>query len=173
MFSLYIPKLKFMKIDFKNLLCIFFWLSDSSVGKDGEESACNAGDPGLIPWFGRFTGEGIGYLLQYSWASLVPQLVKNPPAMRETWVWSLGWEDSLEKGKGHPLQYSGLENSMDCICVVHGVAKSRTQLSDFHFQDSHSEGLHENGEKKKGYLRSDFQAEDWKCRRLKMPIGFF
>ena len=46
MFSLYIPKLKFMKIDFKNLLCIFFWLSDSSVGKDGEESACNAGDLG-------------------------------------------------------------------------------------------------------------------------------
>ena len=86
MVSLYIPKLKFMKIDFKNLLCIFFWLSDSSVGKDGEESACNAGDPGLIPWFGRSTGEGIGYLLQYSWASLVPQLVKNPPAMQETWV---------------------------------------------------------------------------------------
>ena len=72
-----------MKTDFENLFCIFFWLSDSSVGK---ESACNAGDPGSIPWFGRSTGEGIGYLLQYSWASLVPQLVKNPPAMQKTWV---------------------------------------------------------------------------------------
>ena len=65
---------------------------------------------------------------------------------------------SSGEGKGYPFQYSGLENSVDCI--VHGVAKSPTQLSDFHFQDSHSEGLHENGEKKKGYLRSDFQAEN-------------
>ena len=48
---------------------------------------------------GRSLGEGIGYPLQYSQASLVAQLVKNPPAMRETWVWSLGWEDPLEKGK--------------------------------------------------------------------------
>ena len=68
----------------------------SSVGK---ESACNAGDPHSIPGSGRSTGEGIGYLLQYSWASLVPQLVKNPPAMWETWLRSLGWEDPLEKGK--------------------------------------------------------------------------
>ena len=57
------------------------------------------------------------------------QLVKNPPTMRETWVQSLGWEDPGE-GKGYPLQYSGLENPMDCI--VHGVAKSRTRLSNFH-----------------------------------------
>ena len=48
---------------------------------------------------GRSAGEGIGYPLQYSWVSLVAQLVKNPPAMRETWVQSLGWEDPLEKGK--------------------------------------------------------------------------
>ena len=60
------------------------------------------------------------------------QLVKNPLAMQETWVRSLGWEDpSPGEGKGYPLQYSGLENSMDC--VVHGVAESRTRLSDFHF----------------------------------------
>ena len=53
----------------------------------GKESACNAGDPGLIPGSGRSTGEGIiGYPLQYSWASLVAQLVKNLPAMQETWV---------------------------------------------------------------------------------------
>ena len=65
----------------------------------GEESTCNAGDPGLIPGSGRSTGEGIGYPLQYSWASLVSQLVKNLPAMQETWIQSLDWEDPLEKGK--------------------------------------------------------------------------
>ena len=105
-------------------------------------------------------------------ASLIALLVKNPPAMQETLVQSLGQEDPLEKdrlptpvilgfpcgsagkesarnagdlgsipglgrspgeGKGYPLQYSGLENFMDCI--VHGVPKSRTQLSDFHFHE--------------------------------------
>ena len=69
---------------------------DSSIGK---ESACNAGDSGLIPGLGRSAGEGIGYPLQFSWTSLVAQLVKNPPAMWETWVRSLGSEDPLEKGK--------------------------------------------------------------------------
>jgi len=56
---------------------------DSSVGK---ESFCSAGDPGLIPGSGRSAGEGLGYALQYSWVSLVAQLVKIPPAMGETWV---------------------------------------------------------------------------------------
>ena len=65
----------------------------------GKESACNAGDPGSILGSGRSTGEGIGYPLQCSWASLVAQLLKNTPAMQETWVRSLGWEDPLEKGK--------------------------------------------------------------------------
>ena len=69
---------------------------DSSAGK---ESACNAGDPGLIPGSGISPGEGMGYLLQYSWAFLVAQLVKNLPAMWETWVQSVGWEDPLENGK--------------------------------------------------------------------------
>ena len=69
---------------------------DSSVGK---ESACSAGDPGSISGSGRCPGEGIGYPLQYSWASLVAQLVKNWPAMQETWIQSLGWEDPLENGK--------------------------------------------------------------------------
>ena len=67
----------------------------SSVGK---ESACDAGDPGLIPGWGTL-GKGIGYPLQYSWASLVTQLVKSPPAVWETWVWTVCWEDPLEKGK--------------------------------------------------------------------------
>ena len=62
----------------------------------GKESACNAGDPDSIPESGRSSGEGISYPLQYSWASLVVQLVKNLPAMWETQVRSLGWEDPLE-----------------------------------------------------------------------------
>ena len=109
------------------------------------------------------------------WASLIAQLVKNPPAMQETPVRFLGQEDPLRRdrlptplflgfpcgsagkesiynagdlglipglgrspgeGKGYPLQYSGLENSTDCI--VHGVTKSRTQLSNFDFQDWNS-----------------------------------
>ena len=65
-------------------------------------------------------------------ASLVAQLVKNPPEIQKTWDQSLGWEGSLESGerKGYPLQYSCLESSMDY--VVHRVTKSWTQLSDFH-----------------------------------------
>ena len=70
-------------------------LPDNSIGK---ESACNAGDPGSIPGSGRSAGEGIDYPPQYSWASLVAQLVKNLPAMWESWVPSLGWEYPLEKG---------------------------------------------------------------------------
>ena len=85
----------------------------------------------MISGSGRSLGEGIGYPLQYSWASLVTQLVKNPPTMWETGVRSLGWEDPLDKGKATQLQFSGLENSMDCI--IHAVAKSWTRLSDFHF----------------------------------------
>ena len=69
---------------------------DSSVGKG---SACNAGDPSLIPGSGRSAGEGIDYPLQYSWASLVAQLVKSLPATWETCIQSLSWEDTMEKGK--------------------------------------------------------------------------
>ena len=68
-------------------------------GSVGKEPACDTGDPGSIPGLGRFAGEGIGYLLQYSWASLVTQLVKNPPAMQEIPVEFLGCEDPLDKGK--------------------------------------------------------------------------
>ena len=82
-------------IQFKNKGSLFM-VPDSSVGK---ESTCNAGDSSSIPGLGRSTGEGIGFPLQYSWASLVAQLIKNLPAMWETWVWSLGWEDPLEKRK--------------------------------------------------------------------------
>ena len=68
----------------------------SSVDK---EFTCNEGGPGLTPGLERSTGEGIGYPLQYSWASLVAQLVKNPPAVQETPVRFLGQEEPLEKGK--------------------------------------------------------------------------
>ena len=67
----------------------------------GKEPVCSAqvaGDTGSVPELGRSPGEGIGHALQYSWVSLVAQTVKNPPAMWETWVRSLGWEDPLEKG---------------------------------------------------------------------------
>ena len=68
------------------------WLSS-------EESACNAGSPSSISGSGRSPQERIGYPLQYTWASLVSQMIQNPPAMQETGVRSLGWEDPLEKGK--------------------------------------------------------------------------
>ena len=76
----------------------------------GKESACNAGDPDLIPGSGRSPGEEIGYPLQYSWASLVAQLVKNLPAMQETWVRSLGWKipwkrDGVYSPWGHRVRH--------------------------------------------------------------------
>ena len=75
---------------------MFIWgFLGSSVGK---ESTWNAEDPSLIPGLGTFTGEGIDYPLQYFWASLVGQMAKNPPAMCETWVLFLDWEDPLEEG---------------------------------------------------------------------------
>ena len=98
----------------------------SSVGK---ESTRNAGDPVLLPGSGRSFGEWIGYPPQYSWAPLKAQLVKNQPAMWESWVWSLVLGSG--EGKGYSLHYSGLENSMDYIVL--GVAKSQTRLSHFHF----------------------------------------
>ena len=63
----------------------------------GKESACSVGDPGSIPGSGRSIGEGISYELQYPWVSLVAQMVNNLPAVWETWVRSLGWEDALEE----------------------------------------------------------------------------
>ena len=74
-----------------------------SGSSDGKESTCNAGDLSSIPGSGRSPGEGIGCPLQYFGASLVAQTVKNPPATLETWVQSLDWEDTLEKGTAnHP-----------------------------------------------------------------------
>ena len=96
----------------------------SSIGK---EPACNTGDPGSIPASGRSAGEGVGYLLQYYWASLVAQLVKNPSAIWDTWVRSLGWEDPLEKGKA---TYSRIL-AWRIPWTFH--PNSWIRLSDFHF----------------------------------------
>ena len=100
----------FQSVKYSNKEAISF--PDSSVGK---ESACSAGDPGSISGLGRAPEEEKGYPLQSCWASLMAQLVNNLPAMWETWVRSLGKEVPLEKGKANPLQYSSLENPMDCI----------------------------------------------------------
>ena len=117
---------------------------DSSVGK---ESSCNAEDPCLIPGLGRSPGEGIGSLLQYSWASPVAQLVKESACN----VGDLGLIPGLGRtpgeGNGYSLQYSGLENSMDC--TVHGVVKSQTQLSDFQFHCGEQYGISLKKKKKK------------------------
>ena len=87
----------------------------SSVGK---ESTCNAGDPGSIPESGRSAREGLGHPLQYSLASLVAQMVKNPPAN----VGDLGWIPGLGRspggGHGNPLQYSCLENPHGQRCLA-------------------------------------------------------
>ena len=99
-------------------MCVCF--PDRSAGKD---SAYNAGHPGSIPGSGTSRGEGIDYPLQYSWASPVSQLVKNPPAMQETWVRSLGWEDSLEEGMA---THSSILAWRIPWTVVHGLAKSQT-----------------------------------------------
>ena len=118
MFDLNFAKIQITPAPSKKSPLFSSQLPDRSVGK---ESTCNAGDPGLIPESGRSTGEWIGYPLQYSWASLGAQQVKNLPAMWETWV--SPWVGKIPlRREGLPT--SDLENSMDCI--VHGVAMSRT-----------------------------------------------
>ena len=98
-------------------------------GLDGKGPTCNAGDLDLIPGLGRSPGEGIGYPLQYSWASLVAQLVKNPPAMWETWVRSLGWEVPLKEGRATHSSILAWRIPMDrgaWRAIVSGVTKSQT-----------------------------------------------
>ena len=90
------------------------------------KNVCNQKEIGTnLSWFMLCT---IKILIWSERASLIAQLVKNLPAMQETWVWSLGWGGSPGEGKDYPFQYSGLENFMDSI--VHGVAKSQTRLSN-------------------------------------------
>ena len=103
---------------------------DSSANK---ESACNTGDPSSIPGFGRCLGEEMGYPLQYFGATLVSQMVKNPPAMHETWVQTLGWEDPLEKGMATHSSILAWRIPLDreaWWATVHRVTKNWTPLSD-------------------------------------------
>ena len=97
----------------------------SSVGK---ESTCKAGDPSSIAGSGRSAGKGIGYPLQYSWASPCGSAGKESTCNAEDLGSTPGLRRFPGEGKGYPLQYSGLENSVDC--TVHGITKNRTQLSE-------------------------------------------
>ena len=115
----------------ENIYVFLFSISDSSVDK---ESTYNAGYPSLIPGLGRFTREGIGsplqwevYFLGFPCGSAGKESACNVGDLDSI----LGLVRSPGEGKGYPLQYSGLENSMDYI--VHGVTKSQTRLSNFHF----------------------------------------
>ena len=95
----------------------------------GRKSAYHAGDPRSIPGSAGSPGEGIGYPLLYSWASLVAQIVKNPPAVGETWVLSLSWEDPLEEGMATHPNILARRIPMDrgaWRATAHGVTKSRT-----------------------------------------------
>ena len=95
----------------------------------GKESTWNAGESCLIPESGRSPGEGTGYPLKHSWASLVAQTVKNCPAVRETWVQLLGWEDPLEEGMATHSSILAWRIPLDrgaWWATAHGVLKSWT-----------------------------------------------
>ena len=99
----------------------------------GKESTCNVGNLGSVSGSGRSPGEEIGYALQYSWAFLVAQTVKNLPTMRETWVQPLGLEDALKEDMAtHSsiLAWRIPTGRGAWRATVHGVAKSQTQLSN-------------------------------------------
>ena len=98
-------------------------------GSDGKESTYSVGDLDSIPGLGRSPGEEKGYLLQYSWASLLAQTLKNLPAMWETWIQSLGWEDPLEEGMAIHSSILAWRIPMDrgaWRATVHGVAQNWT-----------------------------------------------
>ena len=122
-------------------------------GSAGKESACNVGDLGSIPGLGRSPGEGRGYPLQYSWASLVARLVKNLPAMWGTWVRSLGWEDQQEKGKA--IYSSILAWRIPWTVQSIGSQRIRARLSNFHFHTYSVRTGHT------GWLRGSRDSETW------------
>ena len=98
---------------------------DNSIDK---ESACSAGDPSSVPGSGRSAGEGIGYSLQFSWASLVAQLVESACNVGD--LGSILWGVSLEKGKA---THSSILAWRTPWATAYGVVKSQTRLGDFHF----------------------------------------
>ena len=100
---------------------------------DGKESTCNAGNPGSIPGLGCSPGERKDHPLQYSWASLVAQMIKNPSAMQETWVQFLCLEDPLKEVMATHSSILAWRIPMDrgaWWATDHGITKSQTQLSD-------------------------------------------
>ena len=117
----------FITTHYYSLLPHYYSLLKGFLGSSaGEESTCSVGDPGLIPGSGSSSGERIGYPLQYSWASLVAQMVKNPPTLWETWVRSLGWKDPLEEGMESHSSILAWRIPMDrgaWWATVHGVKK--------------------------------------------------
>ena len=158
-------------------------LPDSSVGK---ESTCNAGDPSLIPGSGRSAGEGIGYLLQYSNASLVAQLVNNLPAMQETWIWSLGWKDPLKEGMAthsnillwriprteEPggLQSMGRKES-DTTEHAHTQWWMLTKPPDWMYQPGSGDGKEEAIRNQLGGLHGkSWKQRNWKCAFLDVKV---
>ena len=99
----------------------------------GKESACNAGAPRSIPGKASPPGKAIGYPLQYSWAPLVSHMVNNVPAMWETWVWSLSWEEPLEEAMtthSSILAWRILMDQGALWATVHGITESQTWLSN-------------------------------------------
>ena len=140
-YSVYVEEAHIRNFYYLFLLSIynsFFFLSlKHSLGfpgsSTGKEPAYNAGDPSLIPGLGSSPGGGTGDSLQYSWASLLDQMVKNPPAMQETWVRSLGWEDLLEESMATHSSFLAWRIPVDrgaWQAIFRGVTKSWTQLSD-------------------------------------------
>ena len=123
-----------LAILFPNSLCTTLYLVRGFPGSlAGKEFACSAGDHHSIPWLGRFPGEGISCPLQYSWASLAAQMMKNLPAVQETWVKSLGWEDLLKESMVTHYSIFAWRIPMDrgaWRATVHEVTKSWAQLSD-------------------------------------------
>ena len=108
-------------------------MSGSPGSTAGKESSCSARDPSAIPRSGRYPAEGVGYPLQYSWASLGAQMVNNPPAVQETWVQSLSWEDALEECMATHSSILAWRIPMDrgaWWATVQGVTRSRTRLRD-------------------------------------------
>ena len=119
---------------FDECVCVFCGVRSASlVAEPVKNLSAMQGNAGLIHGSGRSTGEEIGYLLQYSWASLVVQLVKNLPPRWETWILSLAWEDSLEEGIATHSSILAWRIPMDrgaCQATDYGVTESQTRLSN-------------------------------------------